>query len=586
MSRTIVQTFPVIDTRVVEVEVPGIQGPKGPMGDLTPEAEAVRAEINQAKTDAQTAATQAADSAEAAETSAENAEQAYQNTLTAKSDALSAIQEEANTQLGLIEDEGEEQVAAVQSEGSTAVTGVQIEAGKQIERIQTEGGKQVNLTIQYATQAGESAEAAKESEDNAKDSETAAKTSEDNAKESETNAKTSEETATAAADEAVEAKGAALAAQTAAEAAQAAAEAAEDRCAEIEVNIGSPLGKQEAAETYATKVELTNGLAGKSDTTHTHTHTGITDWDTELAKKSDVGHGHEIADVEGLQTALDSKQGTGDYATNTALETGLAGKSDVGHGHVIADVENLQTTLDGKQPVGDYATNTALTEGLAQKSDTTHTHTHEGITDWDEQTANYWSTARSLTGAIPDTGSMGWSTIWSGTVGDDAVTTGLSVEIDEGDPTLTLQAKRGLEYGQIVLSKSDIKLQTGQGKELSVNSLMTTVGALGTTYAPLSHSHTIADLPKASETDATTGTDDTKVMTPLVTKAAILALAPAPDLTPYATVEALNTLQSTVTALQSTVNTINSSYMPKSGGTFTGAVTVQGQIKGTSFRVG
>lgn len=174
MSRTIVQTFPVIDTRVIEVEVPGIQGPKGPMGDLTPEAEAVRTEINQAKTDAQTAATQAAGSAEAAETSAENAEQAYQDTLTAKSDALSAIQEEANTQLGLIEDEGEEQTAAVQSEGTTAVTGVQIEAGKQIERIQKEGGLQVDRveqtandlldrTTEEANKAADSAEAAEDS---------------------------------------------------------------------------------------------------------------------------------------------------------------------------------------------------------------------------------------------------------------------------------------------------------------------------------------------------------------------------------------------------------------------------------------
>ena len=171
MSRTIVQTFPVIDTRVIEVEVPGIQGPKGPMGDLTPEAEAVRTEINQAKTDAQTAATQAAGSAEAAETSAENAEQAYQDTLTAKSDALSAIQEEADKQLGLIEDEGEEQTAAVQSEGTTAVTGVQIEAGKQIERIQKEGGLQVDRveqtandlldrTTEEANKAADSAEAA------------------------------------------------------------------------------------------------------------------------------------------------------------------------------------------------------------------------------------------------------------------------------------------------------------------------------------------------------------------------------------------------------------------------------------------
>ena len=55
----------------------------------------------------------------------------------------------------------------------------------------------------------------------------------------------------------------------------------------------------------------------------------------------------QIADVDNLQTSLDAKQPTGDYATNTALSSGLA----------------------TKQPTGDYATNTALSSGLATKQD-------------------------------------------------------------------------------------------------------------------------------------------------------------------------------------------------------------------------
>ena len=35
----------------------------------------------------------------------------------------------------------------------------------------------------------------------------------------------------------------------------------------------------------------------------------------------------------------------------------------------ISDVDNLQTSLDAKQPTGDYATNTALSSGLATKQD-------------------------------------------------------------------------------------------------------------------------------------------------------------------------------------------------------------------------
>jgi hypothetical protein len=50
---------------------------------------------------------------------------------------------------------------------------------------------------------------------------------------------------------------------------------------------------------------------------------------SELTGKADLDHGHEIADVAGLQTALDEK-------------------ADDSHNHAIADVIGLQTALDGK----------------------------------------------------------------------------------------------------------------------------------------------------------------------------------------------------------------------------------------------
>ena len=856
MSNTVVQTWPVVSTRVVEVEVPGIQGPQGPKGDLTAEAKKVRDEITKIKADVEASEANASASAEKAQEYAEDAEQAHQDTVTEKNNALSAIQTEGQNQIDLIEAEGEEQIEAVESAGNTAVTGVQIEAGKQIERIQKEGGlqvdrveaagdavvaevedtkdsavaaveqegttqtglvtaegqKQVNAVttegnkqianvkaegekqVAAATAQAEAAEAAK---DAAVTAQTAAETAQGKAETAQTEAESaasaseqSKEGAVAAQTAAETAQGKAETAQSNAEAAQSAAEtakgqaqtsaqeaassasaaatsatnaqkayedtldakadaiaaiqqetttqisaiqaegttqkgvvtaegtkqvglveaagttqtanakayadaaedardaaiAAKDQAEEIASQMGDPLGKEEAASTYATKTELTNGLATKSDTGHKHVKADVTDLavatETEaglLPSLSGVsgqvlrGNGQwAFAPVQQNLSSADNKErpllmrytaGTtgsdsnavlysdkatinsttgaitapsfiGDltgtaakatadasgndipttYATKAEVASDLSNKSDVGHGHAITDVSGLRAALDSKQPTGDYATNTALTEGLAGKSDVGHTHTSENITDWDDATVSFWSTERSATGGISASGSMGWSTIWSGTVNGDAVTTGFMVNVDSGDPMLTIQAKRGQQYGQIVLTKSDIRLQTGSGKELSVNSLMTTIGSLGQTYAPLSHTHTtaqvtgldtalagkaavyhthtIADLPKASQAEAEAGSDDTKVMTPAVTKAAILELAPAPDLTPYATTEALNALQSVVTALQttvtgmqSTVNTINTSYMPKSGGTFTGAVTVQGTVSGTGFQV-
>jgi hypothetical protein len=49
-----------------------------------------------------------------------------------------------------------------------------------------------------------------------------------------------------------------------------------------------------------------------------------------------ASHTHSIADVTGLQTALDGKQASGSYAAAT-------------HSHIISDVTGLQTALDGKQ---------------------------------------------------------------------------------------------------------------------------------------------------------------------------------------------------------------------------------------------
>jgi hypothetical protein len=55
-----------------------------------------------------------------------------------------------------------------------------------------------------------------------------------------------------------------------------------------------------------------------------------------------ASHSHDIANVTGLQGALDGKQVAGSYA-------------NASHGHIIADTTGLQAALDGKQAVGNYA---------------------------------------------------------------------------------------------------------------------------------------------------------------------------------------------------------------------------------------
>ena len=69
-------------------------------------------------------------------------------------------------------------------------------------------------------------------------------------------------------------------------------------------------------------------------TTHSHNWSAITGKPTTFAPSA---HAHAIADVTGLQTALD-------------------GKAATSHSHAIADVSGLQTALDGKQPTTTFKT--------------------------------------------------------------------------------------------------------------------------------------------------------------------------------------------------------------------------------------
>lgn len=79
------------------------------------------------------------------------------------------------------------------------------------------------------------------------------------------------------------------------------------------------LTSETASTTYATKTELTDGLGGKANTSHTHTTAQVTGLDTALAGKAATNHTHEIANITNLQTTLDGKQPAGDYALNSAL---------------------------------------------------------------------------------------------------------------------------------------------------------------------------------------------------------------------------------------------------------------------------
>jgi hypothetical protein len=92
-------------------------------------------------------------------------------------------------------------------------------------------------------------------------------------------------------------------------------------------------------------------VSGKADTGHVHVIANVTGLQAALDDKADISHAHAVADVTGLQTALDGKANTSHahaIADVTNLQFTLDGKAATSHAHAVADVTGLQTALDGK----------------------------------------------------------------------------------------------------------------------------------------------------------------------------------------------------------------------------------------------
>ena len=214
-------------------------------------------------------------------------------------------------------------------------------------------------------------------------------------------------------------------------------------------------------DNYATTEALTSGLAGKANTSHTHTIANITDLqdalddkaDTSdlgnyattealtsgLAGKANTSHTHNAAQISGLtanralvsdssgvlsssaitstelgyldgvtsniQTQLNNKASlnhTHTIANITNLQTTLNGKANTSHTHTIANITDLQDALNDKADTSDldnYATTTALTSGLAGKANTSHTHTTSQITNLSTTLSDY-ATTEALTSGL------------------------------------------------------------------------------------------------------------------------------------------------------------------------------------------
>lgn len=84
-------------------------------------------------------------------------------------------------------------------------------------------------------------------------------------------------------------------------------------------------------------------LAYATDTKHLHVLSGTAGTTTKLANMSDISG---KADKTYVDTELAKKQTKGDYATNTALTSGLAGKANSSHTHTKSQITDFPTIPD------------------------------------------------------------------------------------------------------------------------------------------------------------------------------------------------------------------------------------------------
>lgn len=108
--------------------------------------------------------------------------------------------------------------------------------------------------------------------------------------------------------------------------------------------------------TIANVTGLQTALDGKAASSHTHAQSDITGLVTALAGKAATSHTHAQSDITNLVTDLAGKAAashTHAQSDITGLVAALAGKAATSHTHTIADVTGLQTALDAKVALSD-----------------------------------------------------------------------------------------------------------------------------------------------------------------------------------------------------------------------------------------
>lgn len=129
------------------------------------------------------------------------------------------------------------------------------------------------------------------------------------------------------------------------------------------------------------KTEIDNFLNGKSDTNHTHTNASTTTPGFLSAEDKTKLNNLEQITVDSTISATSTNP-----VQNKVINTALTGKANTNHSHSISNITNLQSALDSKSGTGHthddrYYTETEMNTKLNGKANSSHTHTASQISD-------------------------------------------------------------------------------------------------------------------------------------------------------------------------------------------------------------
>ena len=411
------------------------------------------------------------------------------------------------TQVGLVEAKGAEQIAAAtaQAEASAASAAAALASQNAAKASQDAAKASENAAAASATTAGQkadaasaSATAAKASETAAKASETASKASETAAKTSETNAASSASTASAKASEASASASAALASQNAAKASEtASAGSASDASDSADA----------AAASAAAATQSATNAAGSANTAGTH---------ASNASASATTAGQK-ADAAAASASTASKKASEAGASATAA----AGSASAASASAQEAAASEEAALASKNAAAASQSAASASENNAAASAST------ASTKAGEASASATAAASSASAALASQNAAAASASAASASEDAAEAAATRAEdaaaANRNAVTYVAQTLSAEEQAQArtninALGKTEAAASVAWS---AVTSKPTTVTGYGITFA--------------TTADARAGTDTTKPMNAARVKEAVQALAPAPDLSSYAT---------------------------------------------------